>query len=97
MEEEYEQAIAEFERAIAIDPTQKDAYAELADLYIELEEYEDAKKNIFINQTDSLLKINVKNGKESTTQVFDKGSDIIVYNENNILICCQTKAKYLKV
>ena len=42
MEEEYEQAIAEFERAIAIDPTQKDAYAELADLYIELEEYEDA-------------------------------------------------------
>jgi hypothetical protein len=55
------------------------------------------KDYIFINQTDSLLKINVKNGKESTTQVFDKGSDVIVYNENNILICCQTKAKYLKV
>lgn len=55
------------------------------------------KDHIFINQTDSLLKINVKNGKESITQVFDKGSDIIVYNENNILICCQTKAKYLKV
>lgn len=42
LEEDYEQAIAEYEIAISIDPTQKDAYAELAELYIELEEYEDA-------------------------------------------------------
>lgn len=42
MEEAYEQAIAEYEIAIAIDPTQKDAYEELAEIYVELEEYEEA-------------------------------------------------------
>lgn len=55
------------------------------------------KDHIFINQTDSLLKINVKNGKEYITPIFDKSEDIIIYNENNVLLCCQTKAKYLKI
>ena len=55
------------------------------------------KDYIFINQTDSLLKINIKNGKKDTISVLDKGNDIIVYNENNVLICCQTKAKYLNI
>jgi hypothetical protein len=61
---------------------------------LDLEYYKDY---IFIYQQDSLLKINVKNNKDTITPIFDQGSEIIVYNENNILICCQTKAKYLKI
>ena len=55
------------------------------------------ENNVFINQNDSILKINVSNGKQTVTPVSDKGFDIIVYNSNNILLCCQTKAKYIKL
>lgn len=60
----------------------------------DIEFFED---NIFINQSDSITKINIKNGKISTASVFEKGLDIIVYNSNNVLLCCQTKAKYIKL
>ena len=55
------------------------------------------EENIFVNQNDSILKINIKNGKKSVTPNSDKGFDIIIYNNSNILLCCQTKAKYIKL
>ena len=53
--------------------------------------------NVFINQNESVLKINIKNGKQSTCSVSDKGFDIIVYNNSSVLLCCPTKAKYIKL
>ncbi len=55
------------------------------------------EENIFIYQSDSILKINAKSGKRSVTPISDKGTDIIVYNNSNILLCCPTKAKYIKL
>ena len=51
---------------------------------------------VFLNQGDTILKITLKSGAVSTTNIFENGNDIIVYNGNNILLCCQTKAKYIK-
>ena len=51
---------------------------------------------LFINQGNSISKINIKNDSVVKTDIFEKGSDIIVYDSNNILLCCQTKAKYIK-
>ena len=51
---------------------------------------------VFINQGESLLKINIKSGSSSVVNLDDKGNDIIIYDSRNILLCCQTKAKYIK-
>lgn len=51
---------------------------------------------IFINQGSSLSKITLKSGNISKTNIFENGTDIIVYDAGNILLCCQTKAKYIK-
>ncbi len=40
LEEEYEAAIAAYEKAIALEPKEKDAYQELAEVYIEKEDFE---------------------------------------------------------
>ena len=50
---------------------------------------------IFVNQSTSILKINTKNDTRQTYKVSDFGTDIIVYDNNNLLLCCQTKAKYI--
>ena len=52
---------------------------------------------VFINLGESISRINVKNGDITEVKIFEKGSDIIVYDSNNILLCCQTKAKYIKM
>lgn len=52
---------------------------------------------IFINQSNTITKINIKNGTRTQKNIFEKAFDIIVYNDNNILLCCQTKAKYVKI
>lgn len=52
--------------------------------------------NVFVNRNDTVIKIDVDSGKETEIQTFEKGTDIIVYDKNNILLCCQTKAKYIK-
>lgn len=67
---------------------------EISNGIFDIELFED---NVFINQSDSISKINIKNGKTSTVSVFEKGFDIIVYDSNNVLLCCQTKAKYIKL
>ena len=54
------------------------------------------KGYVFINQGNSIAKINVKSGDISNINIFENGSDIIVYDGSNILLCCQTKAKYIK-
>ena len=51
---------------------------------------------VFVNQRDHIAKINIKNDKIQTFSLSDNGSDIIVYDSKNILLCCQTKAKYIK-
>ena len=51
---------------------------------------------VFINQGSSLSKITLKNKNVSKTNIFENGTDIIVYDAGNILLCCQTKAKYIK-
>ena len=58
----------------------------------DLELFEDS---IFISQSNSILKINVKDGQTDIATVFEKGFDIVVYDSNNILLCCQTKAKHI--
>lgn len=52
---QYEQAIAEYELAIAIEPNNESAYKKLAELYVEIEDYESAivVLNQGIEQTDS--------------------------------------------
>lgn len=52
---------------------------------------------LFLNQSDTIVKINVKNKDRVEKSVYDRGYDIIVYDDNNILLCCQTKAKYIKI
>ncbi len=42
LDEDYEEAIAAYEKAIEIEPMEKDAYLGLAEVYIAMEEYEDA-------------------------------------------------------
>lgn len=56
-------------------------------------EYKD--KNVFINLNEAIIRINVKNGIQTSVPLFEKGTDVIVYDSNNILLCCQTKAKYI--
>ena len=51
---------------------------------------------VFLNKGDYILKIHLKDGAASTVSLNEKGNDIIVYNGSNILLCCQTKAKYIK-
>lgn len=52
---------------------------------------------IFINQADIILKIDTKRDNIESTKTVEKGNDIIVYDGNNILLCCQTKAKYIEI
>jgi hypothetical protein len=51
----------------------------------------------FINQSSTITKINIKSGARTQKNIFEKAFDIIVYNDSNILLCCQTKAKYVKI
>lgn len=51
---------------------------------------------VFINHNDSVTRIDIQSGSETTHLTFEKGSGIIVYDADNILLCCQTKAKYIK-
>ena len=52
--------------------------------------------SVFVTRSDTVTKIDIKSGKLTEIQTYEKGTDIIVYDENNILLCCQTKAKYIK-
>lgn len=52
---------------------------------------------IFISQSDTVTKINTRSGSRTQKNIFEKAFDIIVYNDNNILLCCQTKAKYINI
>lgn len=53
--------------------------------------------DLFINHEDKISKTDIKNGKVLTTYISENGSNIIIYNGNNILLCCKTKAKYIKI
>ena len=57
---QYEQAIAEYELAIEIEPNNASAYKKLAELYVEIEDYESAIAvlNQGIEQTDSRRLVN---------------------------------------
>ena len=52
---------------------------------------------VFLNQRDHISKINIKNNAVESLSISDNGNDIIVYDSKNILLCCQTKAKYIKI
>ncbi len=54
-------------------------------------------EELFINHEEKISRTNIKNGNVSITNISEKGSDIIVYDGNNILLCCKTKAKYIKM
>ncbi len=56
-----------------------------------------ADECIYINQGDTVSKIDVDKEKTSTVKLSEIGSDIIVYDNGNILLCCKTKAKYIKL
>ncbi len=58
-------------------------------------EYFDA--HLFINHGDNISKINIKNKKITTVNISEAGDDIIIYDNGNILLCCKTKAKYIKM
>ena len=51
---------------------------------------------VFINHGNSISRIYKQNAVTSV-KISDDGADIIVYDSNNILICCATKAKYIKI
>ena len=53
------------------------------------------KGYVFINLNGIISKIDIKNNKVTTVDSYEKGTDIIVYDSNNILLCCQAKAKYI--
>ncbi len=84
LDEDYEEAIAAFQKAIDIDPKEKEAYRELADIYIAIEDYEEAleilekgykktKSKALERQIDNLLPLMQEEAvmPESTTQATD--------------------------
>ena len=52
---------------------------------------------VFINQSSSIMKINIKKDDKKTYKIIDDGKEIIIYDSGNILLCCPTKAMYIKV
>ena len=52
---------------------------------------------IFVNQSSHIMKINVKKDEKKTYKISDDGKDIIIYDSGNMLLCCPTKAMYIKV
>lgn len=53
--------------------------------------------SLYINQSTSIKKINIKNGAQTVQKISESGTKLIVYNDGNLLLCCQTKAKYIKM
>jgi len=51
---------------------------------------------VFVNQSTEVFKINVKNGEKTRKSTSYDGSDVIIYDGGNILLCCPTKAVYIK-
>jgi valyl-tRNA synthetase len=43
--------------------------------------------SVFVTRSDTVTKIDIKSGKLTEIQTYEKGTDIIVYDENNILLC----------
>ena len=80
---------------LAFDKNGKQIYnSDIAGGILDMEYFEGC---IFLNQGNVLSKITLKSGDVSSIAIYENGSDIIVYNGNNILLCCQTKAKYIKI
>ena len=52
---------------------------------------------VFVYQNNLISKIDIKDNKTTTEKISENGTDIIIYDNNNILLCCETKAKYLKI
>lgn len=52
---------------------------------------------VFINKKGSVTRIDVKSGRTHTVKTVEDGTDIIVYDSGNILLCCQTKAVYIRL
>lgn len=52
---------------------------------------------VFVNQSTAVTKINVKRGNSSSIKTADSGTDIIVYDSGNILLCYRTKAIYISI
>ena len=52
---------------------------------------------VFVNQSNSVVRMNVKDGKRTTVRTNDSGTDIIVYDSGNILLCYRTKATYIEM
>lgn len=79
---------------LAFDKNGKEIYSdEISGGIIDMEYFDGY---VFLNKGDYILKIHLKDGAASTVSLNEKGNDIIVYNGSNILLCCQTKAKYIK-
>jgi len=80
-------------KILVFDQNGKSTYdTEITGSIIDMEYYDGF---VFINQGDTVLRLHSKKDI-STVKLSDEGGDIIVYDSNNILLCCQTKAKYIK-
>ena len=52
---------------------------------------------LFINRSTSIERINIKNNERKSSKITEEGADIIIYDSGNILVCCPTKAIYIKI
>ena len=96
LEEEYEQAIAEYEIAISIDPLQKEAYEELAEIYVELEEYELAIEILEEGYQETEVKglsKKVEKVKELFASVETEETDIVMKEEEGNAVAVESDAE----
>ena len=52
---------------------------------------------LFINHSSSIERISIKNNERKSYKITEDGSDIIIYDSSNILVCCPTKARYVRM
>lgn len=52
---------------------------------------------LFINHSSSIERISIKNNERKSYKITEDGSDIIIYDSSNILVCCPTKAMYVRM
>ena len=52
---------------------------------------------LFINQSTSIERINIKKDERKSYKITEDGTDIIIYDSSNILVCCPTKAMYVRM